>query len=55
MDFNLNRYEELCAAAEELRLLKKALGNIKYSWELDIIRDLFNIEKPAESEDTTNA
>jgi hypothetical protein len=55
MEFSKDRFVELCAAAEELRLLKKALGNIKYSWELDTIRDLFDIEKPSESEDTKNA
>lgn len=55
MEFNLERYEVLCAAEQELLLLKKALGKIEYSWELDTIRDLFDIEKPTESEETTNA
>ena len=45
-----DRYEELLAREEELRLLKKALCGAFYYSDVDVIKRIFNVE----SEETNN-
>ena len=58
VEIERSRYDELVAQEEELRLLKIAILNVKYSSELESIEKIFNItpniEAKTESEEINN-